>query len=377
MELFIENKEKYIFDTAAVRNVRPNILKEEKEALKEIRSWNNQTVRVQDKGSRFVILDNNDYEQKIQTQIDRSSFNRLEEDPSKKFDIEINNWVLKWHRKKVLDDKWKSYITPHNSRPGKMYGNIKTHKADNPARVITSGCNTAVEHLSIFVEKVLYGIASELPSGIKDTNHMSDIIDDLNNLNLYPESVLVSFDIINMFPVIDNKMGINSAIKLLDERACKSPPTQCVIEAHELCSNFNNSIFNNTNYIQTDGTAQGPHMSCSYSDIAMAGHDSKALMYDFPPKVWKRFRDDVFVVWTHDTAKLPSFLDYLNNIDETGKIKFTMQIADEVNGLEFLDLKIKCLNGKLSVDVYSKPTNIFAYVLPPTCYPMENINNVP
>ena len=76
MELFIENIEKDIFDTAAVRNVRPNILKEEKEALKEIRSWNNQTVRVQDKGSCFAILDKNDYEQKLQTQIDRSSFNR-------------------------------------------------------------------------------------------------------------------------------------------------------------------------------------------------------------------------------------------------------------------------------------------------------------
>ena len=87
------------------------------------------------------------------------------EDPSKKFDIQINNWVLKWHNKKVLNDKWKSYITFHNSRPGKMYGNIKTHKTDNPARVIiTSECNTPVEHLSFFAEKVLYGIASELPS---------------------------------------------------------------------------------------------------------------------------------------------------------------------------------------------------------------------
>ena len=71
----------------------------------------------------------------------------------------------------------------------------------------------------------------------------------------------------------------------------------------------------------------------------MAGHDSKALIYDFPPIVKKRFTDGVFVVWTHHTGKLPSFLDYLNHIDETGKIKFTKQIADEVNGLEFLDLK--------------------------------------
>ena len=41
-----------------------------------------------------------------------------------------------------------------------MYGNVR----GNPTRVITSGCNTAIENLSIFVENVLYDIASELPS---------------------------------------------------------------------------------------------------------------------------------------------------------------------------------------------------------------------
>ena len=100
-------------------------------------------------------------------------------------------------------------------------------------------------------------------------------------------------------------------------------------------------------------------MSCLYSDIAMVAHDSEALMYDFPHKTWKRFRDDLFVVWRDTTAKLPSFLDYLNNIDDNGKIKFAMQIEDDLNGLEFLDSKIKCLNGKLLVDVCSKPTNTF------------------
>ena len=80
-----------------------------------------------------------------------------------------------------------------------------------------------MEHLSIFVQKVLYGIASELPSRIKDTNHMLDIINDLNSSNLYPESVLVSFNIY-IFPCIDNKMWINSVVKLLDDRACKDLP---------------------------------------------------------------------------------------------------------------------------------------------------------
>ena len=78
-------------------------------------------------------------------------------------------------------------------------------------------------------------------------------------------------------------------------------------------------------------------------------------------------------------TKLLSYLlilDYLNNIDETGKIKFTIQAEDDVNGSEFLDLKMKCLKDNLSVYVCSNPTNSLTYVLPSTCYPMKNINKV-
>ena len=53
-----------------------------------------------------------------------------------------------------------------------------------------------------------------------------------------------------------------------------------------------------------------------------------------------------------------------------------MQAAGD-DGLEFLDLKLKMVNGKISVDVFSKPTNSFTYVLPSTCYPNRNIRNVP
>ena len=53
-----------------------------------------------------------------------------------------------------------------------------------------------------------------------------------------------------------------------------------------------------------------------------------------------------------------------------------MQIADE-NGLEFLDLKLKMNEkNKIIIDVFSKPTNSFTYVMPSTCCPSNNINNV-
>ena len=96
-----------------------------------------------------------------------------------------------------------------DSTPEKMYGNVKAHKIGNPTRVITTSCNTAIENFSIFVVNVLYDIASELPSRIKDTNHMLDIIDNLNSLDLPLNSILVSFDIINMFPHIDNKLRLS------------------------------------------------------------------------------------------------------------------------------------------------------------------------
>ena len=93
-------------------STRPNISKREQNALKEIKSWKDQTIRIQDKGSRFVILENRDYEQKIKYQIERSSFKQLPQDPSKQFEMKVNNWIEKWHSKNILDNKWKSFITP-------------------------------------------------------------------------------------------------------------------------------------------------------------------------------------------------------------------------------------------------------------------------
>ena len=64
----------------------------------------------------------------------------------------------------------------------------------------------------------------------------------------------------------------------------------------------------------------------------------------------------------------------MNSIDTYGNIKFTMSVAN-ASALEFFDLHINEQN-KICVDVYVKPTNSFTYVLPSTCYPKRNINNI-
>ena len=48
-----------------------------KKEMKEIKSWDDKMICVLDKGSRFVIEDTNSYIEKVEHQINRSSFDRL------------------------------------------------------------------------------------------------------------------------------------------------------------------------------------------------------------------------------------------------------------------------------------------------------------
>ena len=117
LELFIDTIEKEIFNPSNIRRTRNNLSKDEKTALKEIKSWEDKVIRVQDKGSRFVILNTDDYVEKVEHQINRSSFCRLEEDPSNDFKQNVNVWLDKWPD--LLTDEWKNFIKPEECDAGK------------------------------------------------------------------------------------------------------------------------------------------------------------------------------------------------------------------------------------------------------------------
>ena len=111
------------------------------------------------KASRFVVLSNNDYESKVQHQIERSAFTETDIDFGKKLEEKVNSWISKRSSKGVIDYNWKRFITPTNSTPGKMYELVKAHKVNNCVRVVTSGFNTAIESFSIYIEHVLFELS--------------------------------------------------------------------------------------------------------------------------------------------------------------------------------------------------------------------------
>ena len=98
----MENLEKDLINLKNVKKFRNNIMRKEQIALKDMRNWDEQTIRIQDKGSRFVVLDHLDYEEKVQHQINRSSFEKPSENRNKIYEKRVNTWIEKWYNNKSI-----------------------------------------------------------------------------------------------------------------------------------------------------------------------------------------------------------------------------------------------------------------------------------
>ena len=107
---------------------------------------------------------------------------------------------------------------------------------------------------------------------------------------------------------LSNVLGLEAISEILHNRESDFPPAECIRGALKLCIECNNSVFNYHFYLQVDGTAMDPYMSCSYSDITINKFDVKALNYKTGLLCWKRYRDDVFVLWNQSLEELNSLI---------------------------------------------------------------------
>ena len=284
-ETFVATIENKLFDIKRART-RPinNLSKLERSAMNQLHSSNDTSVRLHDKGSRFVILDRQDYIDKVESNLNDGSFDVLPSDPSIIFTKTIKNWGEKWIKKGEIAEPLLDCILNSKAKPGTNYGLIKTHKPGNTIQLITSGIGTAVENLSAFTEYFLYSCVKE-PQILLDTTALLNKIEDINHkFSPFPEGTLpVSWDVISMYPSINNEMGISACKRALDKRTTLSPSTECLLEAVKIMLDCNNS-FNNKHYRQNRGTAMGPHNACSYADLAMIEIDHKILNHYDRPK---------------------------------------------------------------------------------------------
>ena len=260
VELFLSNVRKDILEPTNLRKPRDNLTKEERLALHNLKHSDN-IIRIQDKGSRFVILNREEYHSKMLGQLNNSlHYDKVDSDPTLDHFEQVKNWGRKWLSEGQISQEIATWITNLEPKPGVAFGNVKTHKRDNPLRLITSCCGTAIERLSAFTEFYLKPLSQNLPSFInKDSTDLINKIQALNAKGPLPVgSLLVSWDVVSMFPNIDNNLGITAVRKALDSRSSKFPSTDCITEAVEICLRVNNCHFSEQNFVQKHGTAMGP-----------------------------------------------------------------------------------------------------------------------
>ena len=88
---------------------------------------------------------------------------------------------------------------------------------------------------------------------------------------------------------------------------------------------------------------------------------------------WWRYIDGIFMIWTHSVDDLQTFTTYLNNIHPT--IKFTSNYS--FTSIPFLDVNVSLINGKITTDLYTKPTDKHQYLLQSSCHPKHTKRAIP
>ena len=168
--------------------------------------------------------------------------------------------------------------------------------------MISTGCAAHIKKLAQLTATELDKV--ELKYITKDLNHLLRQFASINQRQIIKdcdEVMVVSFDIVNMFPSISKTVGLEQCKLHLDQ--CSDPifSTQCVLDALEITLDNNLTEFDGTTYRQIKGTAMGPSNACAYGDVVINKIDVEVnegqnWPEEYRPLFWTRYRDNVLVL---------------------------------------------------------------------------------
>ena len=230
------------------------------------------------------------------------------------------------------------------------------------------------------IELWLEDIVKKLPSYIQDSTHMLQQIEEWNTtLGPFDENTnLVTIDVKALYtniPYEDMLTALKHFLEIQDKTNSSIPPTSVIIELVEHILKNNYFMFEGQCYKQIFGTAMGTPMAPSVANLFMGWLEAK-ILEDSPVPIqvntWKRFIDDIFLLWNGSEKELMEFTNHINTYHPT--IKFTVSSGKEI---PFLDILIEMKDGYLHTDIYEKPTDVHGYLQSNSCHPSHTIRNLP
>ena len=258
-------------------------------------------------------MDKSDYEKACNTHLANKTFyEEVPSNPTSTYKAKIAETADQMYKDGFIDDFENNMLKSGDQTPS-FYALPKVHKqyVDFPSiRPICSGSDSPTTNSSEFVDTFIKPIAQKQPSYIRDT---TDFIHKTKDIATSDSDILVTMDVTSLYTNIDQKEGSNTCEEFLNQRLHPSIPTKFIITLINLILKCNTMFFNGHFFHQIKGTAMGTAMAVSFANLFMSRLEQDMLndyedQYNIRPKVWLRFIDDIFFIWSMEKKNLSIFL---------------------------------------------------------------------
>jgi hypothetical protein len=177
-----------------------------------------------------------------------------------------------------------------------------------------------------------------------------------------------------MYTNIDTATALEAFTFLLDHYKQEIPedfPRAFFLKALEIVMNRNLFQFDDTYWLQSDGTAMGTPSACLHATISYGVHERNKILPTFHDFLiyYKRFIDDVIGIWQPSTDGMDEqhWEQFHLAMNSWGKLKWV--ISDRSKKADFLDLTISIEKGKILTPTFQKSMNLYLYIPPTSAHP--------
>jgi len=200
-------------------------------------------------------------------------------------------------------------------------------------------------------------IVKEIPHILSNS---LEVITDLPKLNCSNSTLLVTLDVTSLYPNIPIDESISIILNYIKEQNNPTYPPLCIINTLlSFVLKYNCFNFANLFFLQVHGIAMGTKLAPNYANLFMADFENKHVFtYTIQPTYYRRYIDDILLIWDHSTSELDNFLDHLNSVHPT--IKFTKSVSN--SQITYLDLDIYRKDTTFETKTHFKSTNTFSYL---------------
>ena len=328
------------------------------QAIKSLRRNEEILITKPNKGAGVVILNKNDYNDKMKTILnDTTKFLDIgpvtNKDHTAKIESRIQRRLLQLRKECPISKQVYKAIRPTGSQRLPMYGLPKIHKKHVPLRPILSMTGSTQHQLAKWLTSLLQPVLQNLSS-----NCVSDsftFVKEVRKFTFSPSSVfLCSFDISSLFtnvPLVET-IEICSDALYNDDSMAPSFPHNIFVELMQLATSSVEFSFNNNMHRQIDGVAMGSPLGPGLANIFVGYQEAKLLNIAKRPLVYFRYVDDTFAVFNNE-EDCNTFFIHLNSLHPT--LRFTYE-KESNHSLSFLNVLVERHDLKFLTSVYRKPT---------------------